>query len=365
VTRDRGFTLIELMIAGLLSAVVVFGAFLALTGLQRSGARQTEADEVVGRARVAMEIIARDVRSAGDSLDLLDTPCLDPADAHPDRTFQCPAILEPHPWRIVLARNAWTDHTGTKPALYRDDDLPPAANRVFATWPENVVLYQFVPYGTDPTTFTDGRIGYLGRIERVVNPFDFPRGTAAETARTTVLLENVLLDNRMREKPDGTEVDARYDHALFLFQVLTTKDKFVGDSAISGRNSSALDSAFLTPPMRFFPAEPPATLEKASPYMPDHPAEVVGLEKDATSHAALLATNSKGLRASEPESDLRLVLDRSLIRTVRIAFKVVGPERTDVTTGLDVDGEPANGTAPVYAFETTAELKALAQFTVP
>jgi type II secretory pathway pseudopilin PulG len=364
VRRDRGFTLLELILAGSLSAVVVFAGFVALTGLQRSGARQTEADEVVGRARLAMEIMSRDIRSAGDSLDLLDTPCIPAASAHADRTFQCPAILEPHPWRIAIARNAWTDSTGTGPGRYRDTDLPPDPTRLFDRWPENVVLYQFVPYQPGERTFSDGRHGYLGRIERVLNPFDFPRGTTSSTAQTTVLLENVLLDDRMREKPDGSDVDHRYDHALFLFQVLTTKDKFVGHPDISGRTTSAASNAFLTPPIRFFPATSPGDLVKTAPYMPDHEGEVVGVFKDTTARDGLLATGSKEMKASQPDSDLRLILDRSLIRTVRIAFKVVGPERPEQTTGLDVDtGRP--GTAVVYSFETTAELKPLAQYTVP
>lgn len=362
--REHGFTLIELMIAGVLSAVVVFGAFFALTGLQRSGARQTERDEVVSAARLAMELITRDIRSAGDSLDLLGTPCLPSTNAHPDRTFECPAILEPHPWRIALARNGWTDAAGTGPGRNRTTDLPPLSTRAFAKWPENVVMYRFVPYGDGSIrTFGDGRRGYLGRIERVLNPYDFPRGTTASSAQTTVLLENVLLDDRMREKPDGSAVDPRYDHALFMFQVLTTKDKFVG--ALSSRDTSAASDAFLTPPMRFFAPGSPGNLVKVAPYMPDHVADVVGLDTEATSNTSLLKTGSKGLKASVRDSDLRLVLDRSLIRTVRVAFKVVGPERTDDATGLDLDDNAANGTARVYAFESTAELKPLAQFTVP
>ncbi len=366
--RARGFTLIELMIAGVLSAIVVFAGFIALTGLQRSGARQTEADETVGRARLAMEIIARDIRSAGDSLDLLGTPCIDAAKAYPDRTFQCPAILEPHPWRIVIARNAWTDAAGTGPGRYLDTDRPPATTRLFHEWPENVVLYQFVTDQTGPKTFGDGRKGYLGRIERVLNPFGFKRGTVASLPQTTVLLENVLLDDRMREKPDGTDSDRRYHHSLFMYQVLTTSAYFVG--SLSTRDTSAAADAFLTPPLRFFAPGSAGSLNSAEPYLPDHDASIVGLDPyegaDPTPYTAgLLATGSKGFKASDPDSDLRLLLDRSLIRTVRIAFKVVGPERTDNTTGLDLDGNPANGRANVYAFETTAEIKPLAPFTVP
>lgn len=364
--RDRGFTLIELMIAGVLSAVVVMGGFIALTGLQRSGARQTEADEVVAGARLAMELIARDVRSAGDSLDLLGTPCLPTTDSHPDRTFQCPAILEPHPWRMIIARNAWTNAAGTGPASDRTTDIPPVSTREFGKWPENVVMYRFVPYGDGTQkTFGDGRHGYLGRIERVVNPFGFPRNTTASAAQITVLLDNVLLDDRMREKPDGTEVDHRYDFSLFLFQVLTTKDKFVG--SLSSRDTSAADDAFLTPPLRFFPPSSPGNLVTVSPYMPNRVAAIVGLDADTTSHEGLLkgAGVSKGMNPGQRDSDLRLILDRSEIRTVRIAFKVVGPERTDHTTGLDLDGNAANGRARVYAFESTAELKPLAPFTVP
>ncbi len=365
---NRGFTLIELMVAGVLSAVVVFGAFVALTSIQRSGLRQTESDAVVGEARLAMELIARDVRNAGDSLDLLPENCVG-AFAHATANYRCPAVLEPHPWRLALARNAWRSSSGAPQGRRRTDDLPPPTNRNFEDEPENVILYRFVPDGeVRDLTDSDGvtRQGVLGRIERVVNPYGFkrPAEASAAPAQVSVLLENVLLDNRMRINPaDPTEIDHRYDFSLFLYQVLTTAGEFAGDADLVGR-PTGLARAFLTPPLRFFPASLPAALNTAKPYAPDHAAEVVGLEKTTKSYEGLL-TGSTKMDASDPTSDLRLVLDRNRIRTVRIAFKVVGAEHPDVTDGLDLDGNPANGRARVWDFETVAEIKPLSLFTAP
>lgn len=365
--RDSGFTLVELMIAGLLSALVVFGGFVALSSVQRSSQRQTAADGLVSGGRLAMELMARDIRSAGDSLDLLPTPCLGTV-AHANRNFQCPAILEPHPWRVVIARNAW----GVGPDGIRGttDDVPDVTT-AFDRKPENVVAYEFQydsvyhPTGTIKT-FTDGRKGWLGRIVRIDNPFLFPGGEGTPT--TTVLLENVLLDDRMREGPNG-EVDRRYGLALFLYQLLTSSNELVGD--LSTRATTAGD-AFLTPPLRLFTTATPLAFRTDPPYMPDYPSarlEIVGLDdtpaSSTSSRTGLMRSSSQGMVASTKTSDLRLILDRNRIRTVRIAFKVVGHEQVGLTTGIDLDDNPATGLAPVFGFETTAEIKPLAHFLTP
>ena len=356
--NERGFTLLELMIAGSASVVVVLTAFVALSTLQRNAARQSEADQVVSEGRLALEVIARDIRGAGDALDLLPSFCVADADRHDDASFSCPAVLEPHPWRVVLARNAWNAAGGGRSRAEVGDDPPPLV-RAFTDEPENVVAYRFVQTREIPA-LADGtgatRHAYLGRIERVVNPYGFPVGSGAKPV-VTVLLENVLLDDRMRTNPAvETDVDHRYDHSLFMYQVLTTTGEFQG--AIAARTTST-GGPFLTPPLRFFPIGDPGDFRDESPWAQDFDAEVVGLEADATTYAGLLATGSAGMKASEKASDLRLLLDRNRIRAVRVAFKVVGPERIDVGDGLDIDPDHP-GLAPVYAFETTAEIKPLA-----
>jgi prepilin-type N-terminal cleavage/methylation domain-containing protein len=365
--RDRGFTLIELMIAGVLSAGVVFSGFLALSEIQRSSARQTEAQAIVGEARLALEVMAGDIRTAGDSLDLLPEDCLGDL-AHATAEARCPAVLEAHPWRLALARNAWRAKSGEPEGRRRTDDLPPPATRRFEHEPGNVVLYRFVPRG-EAAELTDGdgrtRQAVLGRIERVVNPYGFARPDETESPpRVTVLLDDVLLDDRMRVDPaDPDQVDHRYDHALFLYQVLTRQGEFTGDPDLVGR-ATGLDRTFLTPPLRFFPAAAPAELVTEPPYAPNHPAEVVGLEKTTKSYPGLLPGSDR-MNANDPGSDLRRILDRNRIRTVRIAFKVVGPEHPDVADGLDLDGNRRNGTARVWSFGTTVEIKPLSPNTTP
>lgn len=360
--NDRGFSLIELTIAGSASIVVVMTAFVALSALQRSGSRQAQAEEVVSGARLAMEVIARDIRSAGDALDLLPSTCLDAAH-HIDVTpmpFSCPVILEPHPWRIILARNAWTAADGTR-SIYEVDDEPPPDTRAFAEEAENVVMYRFIRKQALPT-LADGaggtRSAHLGRIERVVNPFSFPTGGVAAAPSVTVLLDNVLLDDRMRANPaDPTDIDHRYDHALFMYQVLTETGELLGPV---GDRVTATGGPYLTPPLRFFPIGPPAAQKNVSPWAADFAAQVVGLEADTTAHTGLLRTGSAGMLASNRDSDLRVILDRNRIRAVRVAFKVVGPERTDIVDGVDIDPS-VPGTARIYEFETSVEIKPLAQ----
>lgn len=70
VTRNRGVTLIELMIALVISAILVGGVYSLLITQQRVYVRQ---DQVVGAqqdARAALTILARDIRMAGMLTDM-------------------------------------------------------------------------------------------------------------------------------------------------------------------------------------------------------------------------------------------------------------------------------------------------------
>lgn len=357
---SRGFTLIELMVAVVCSSIVVAGAFVLLTNVQGAVARQNAANELVGQARVALEVIARDLRSAGDSLDLLPAACLG-AKAHADARGLCPAVLDAHPWRVAIARNAWVDANGDG-STFSKGDTPPPLGRAFGAEPQNAVAIRFVPNDDagEPKTFADGRKGVLGRIERVVNPFRFPAG--AGTEQVTVLLENVLLDDRMRTDPaDPEKSDARFDHALFMYRLMTESGELAGDEAITKRET-ALDDQFLSPPLRFFAPKPPSAYLTDAPFAPsDYEKAIVGLKDDGTEEAKLLAAGAGNLDPDDPASDLRFLLDRNRVRAVRVAFKVVDArERAGVSGGIDLDGDPANGTAAVFPFETTVELKVLA-----
>jgi prepilin-type N-terminal cleavage/methylation domain-containing protein len=348
VRGDAGFTLIELMIASTLSALVVFAAFISLTGVQVASATQNRTVDLVSQGRIALELIGKDVRGAGDSVNDLPAPCLG-ALADMDSEWGCPAVLEPHPWRVVLAKNAWAP--GADGILGTTDDVPDAST-AFDQKPANVVAYEFQPK-TELTEFADGRSGYIGRIVRIENPLRFPGGKGTST--TTVVLENVLLDDRMTVDPaaPGTG-DPRTAHALFLYGVLSnTPGEFTGDETFVNRTTRT--GSFLLPPVRFFtiPGTALPALPTTPPFRPDHDFEIVGLKADGTAQEAL-----------QPDVDnddaLAFVLARNRIRTVRVAFKVVGAEDDpSFTGGLDLDPDAA-GTAPLYPFEGTFELKVFA-----
>lgn len=376
--RSRGFTLLELMIAGTVSLVVVLGGFAALNSIQHASARQQEADEIVGAARVAMEVMARDLRTAGDSINRLPQACLGAAATFTPTLWNCAAVLDPHPWRVTIARNAWVDN-GTTPdaSRFSTNDTPPPAARLFDDDPENAVTFRFVPYAgwTVPKDIGHGRKGVLGRIERVGNPFSFKLGGVPQPPSVAVLLDNVVLDDAMRFNPaNAAEIDHRYDNALFMYQLLTKKGEFWGNAALVGRNTTAGDW-FLTPPMNLFkplnvPAAYPADVT-GPPYMPTtgYVQSGLGLNTDTTAvtsivKAPLAGTAPTGsMNAGVPASQLRYLLDRNRIRTVRVSFKVAAPrERRDVTDGFDLDNNPANGTAQLYSFETIVELKPLSRF---
>src|SRR5690606_13275053 len=150
-------------------------------------------------------LIGRDMRTAGDSVQFLPAHCLsDPATGtqtqSPGAPFGCPAIMEPHPWRLTMSRYVWEAGPDGIP-FTADDGLGVAP---FNATPVNVVSYQFVPQ----TKFVDGtHEGFIGQLQRVVNPFGF----AGQDPEVTILLDNVVVDNRMLVSPDGSDRDARRD----------------------------------------------------------------------------------------------------------------------------------------------------------
>ncbi|AKU91711.1 PilW family protein [Vulgatibacter incomptus] len=162
--RERGFSLIELMVAGTISLVVVAAAFAFITRASEASAAQERATELTSRGRIALDLIGRDIRSAGDSVQLLPDPCLGAG-----APFGCAAILEPHPWRITIARYAWG--AGPDGILGTADDVLPSGP--FAANGDNVVTYQFVPRTAGPVSLGGTRTGYVGRLERISNPFSF------------------------------------------------------------------------------------------------------------------------------------------------------------------------------------------------
>ena len=63
--RERGFTLIELMIAIVISSVIVVAGYTALTTTQRATISNERAVGTQQNIRVAMELLARDIKQAG------------------------------------------------------------------------------------------------------------------------------------------------------------------------------------------------------------------------------------------------------------------------------------------------------------
>jgi hypothetical protein len=95
----------------------------------------------------------------------------------------------------------------------------------------------------------------------------------------------------------------------------------------------------------------------------------MGLNTDTTALTSIVRSPLSGtaptgsMNPTVAASQLRYLLDRNRIRTVRVAFKVAAPrERANVREGIDLDGDPANGTAQLYSFETIVELKPLSRF---
>ena len=65
--RDRGFTLIELMIAMLLGLIVIAGVTSVFLAGQRSFRTNNALGEVESSSRIAFELMARDIREAGQT----------------------------------------------------------------------------------------------------------------------------------------------------------------------------------------------------------------------------------------------------------------------------------------------------------
>lgn len=342
--RSRGFTLLELLIAGTIAAIVALGGFLAMAHVQDAAADQRRISELVSEARLALELIGRDVRSAGDSLEMLPAHCLGGLEAA-GTPYLCAAVLDPHPWRLTLARNTW--EPGEDGVLSTMDDRAPQL--AFELNPANVVTYQFVPDGGVRSFGSGEHQGVVGRLERVVNPFQF----ANAPREVTVLLDRIVLDNRMRVNPaDPTQSDARYDYSLFMYQLLSVASgEYAGDEAYTKRTTR--HTSFLLPPVRFF--DPLGDYETyqdstpARPWLPDYDGpKIVGL-KGPTDQLLAAGTSF--------DEDLRYVLDYNRIRTVRVAFMVVDTrEDPELHDGIDLDPDHP-GTARVFPFETTVELK--------
>lgn len=349
----RGFTLVEVIIAAAISLFVVAGAFIAVGRAHQTSIAQDRAVDLASQARLVMELIGRDIRNAGDSVQFLPSHCLvnPTTGVHtqaPGAPFGCPAILEPHPWRLTMSRYMWDP--GADGIPYTADDQMGTA--VFSSNPDNVVSYQFVPR----QEWSDGsHRGYLGRLERVVNPYGF----AGQDPVKTILLDSVLVDNRMLVSPDGTERDERRDYSVFMYRILSvTSGEYSGHQAFTLRGTK--HGSFILPPMRFFafpdmgdiPSWEDNQLGLEPPYLPaDYTAEMVGLQPDASAVATLRA-DSAGF-----EDDLRYVLDFNRIRAVNVSFKVVEPrEDPDYLTGIDLDPDMP-GTARVIQVESTFELK--------
>jgi len=366
---DRGFTIIELVVAMTISFLVIVGAFVGLTSIQSEASRQRRSVEIVGPARQALDILARDIRMAGDSANLF-ADCI-VAFRNPLATLPCPAVLDAHPWRLTLARNAW----GLDETFTVEDELPVGAT--LESNPRNVVTWQFEP--TERRTVVHGgaeRDVVFGRLVRIQNPFGF----LDEEPQRAVVLDNVIVDDAMRVDPATGASDPRYDHAVFTFQLLGRETEYDGDDEIVDRVTSAKDltnlSLFLTPPVRFFDPldfvdglpEPSADLAYSADYGETavrglRKATASGLPADGAKLFAASIIDDEDVDAMDPtlpQSDLRRVLDQNRIRTVRVAFKVFDPrEERRRRDGLDLDGDPSNGTAEVFAFEAYVGLRVL------
>lgn len=340
---ERGFSLVELLVAGVVSTVVIGFAIVTIAQIQTATASQRKDIELASQGRVAMELMSRDVRAAGDAVQFLPYHCIGGSQS-PGTPDGCAAVLDPHPWRITLARNAWTTPPGVTPGTSADT----LSSAPFTDDPGNVVTYQFVPRDV----VLDGQ-GVLGHIERVRNPFGF----AGQAPQTSILLDNVLLDERMKLAPDGVDSDPIYDYSLFLYHLLSeTAGEYIGAASIVNRQTTTGDS-FLLPPVRFFalPAslgDPLPAIVTGPPYLGSYDFEFMGLDGEkAISTSPLRATHGSIAQ------DMRYILDYNRIRAVRIAFKVVEPhEDPAYHHGLDLNPS-APGTARIFSIESTVEIK--------
>ena len=339
---SRGFSMLELLVAGTVSTVVIGFAIMTIAQIQSASAAQRKDIELASQARLAMELMGRDIRGAADAVQFLPYHCIAGMQS-PGTPDGCSAILDPHPWRITIARNAWMTPAGETPGTEHDtiSSLP------FHQNPNNVISYQFVPR----RTVMNGT-GVIGHIERIVNPFGF----MGEEPQGTILLDNVLLDERMKLDPTGHDSDPAYDHALFLYQLLSVADEYVGDPEIVARVAGR--GSFLLPPMRFFaipnPLDTPlAPIVTNAPYLGDYPVDIIGLDP----HSALSPTTPLQSTLGSFEADMRYILDYNRIRAVRVAFKVIEPrEDRDYNAGIDLDHDTP-GTSRIFSIESVFEVK--------
>lgn len=327
--------------AGAISLVVVVSAFAALNRAQSTTTLQERSIELSSQGRLALDQIGRDIRSAGDSVQLLPAACLGAA-ASAAAPFGCPAILEAHPWRVVLARYMWD--SGADGIPFTTDDV--LTDNFFTDDPQNVVAYEFIP--RQQVSGPGGQAGFLGRIDRIVNPFEF-NGVAAQR---DLILDNVVVDNRMSVSPDGSEVDTRRNHALFMYRLLSIQSgEYQGNAAFTQRGTKV--GSFILPPARFYAIPGLGSAlpwVKNTPYLPNHTTQIVGLQADGAT--------VPGFRPGKTfAEDMRYILDFNRIRAVLVSFKIAEPrEDPDYLNGVDLD-PAAPGTARLVQLESTFELK--------
>lgn len=416
-----GFTLLELMIAGGLAGLIAVAAFAAVTNMQQATGAQMEATTVYSSGRFGLDMMVRDVRMAGDSSELFANYCIrNEGNRHTSTAYACPAILEAHPWRVVLTMNNWTpaasvagDEIGVR-SPFGAGATPPTRNSMLWDRPDNTVAYEFVPMRAGNTVVDldenlrvraptgagwFARRVIRGRIDRIVNPLALAADGTSDPLATppmrSVLVENVVLDNAMRcssNNPSNSttpaDCDPRADFALFSYRLLARDSTFL---EMKARTSAS--RMFLSPPLNFYPVGRPTT-QIGSPVlgsmtwgMPAAVAAVTGLKADTSGEIGDAdrlydkdAANLDGYTRESfddaagaaapfnPEvgnSIIRLIYDRQRIRAVRISFKVYsGREDPTYPLGLDLDGHEGPlplavgpGTSPLFHFESEAELK--------
>ena len=65
VSTERGMTLIEVMVASLVGVVVVAAGFVILTTTERATRANSQAVDTQQNVRLAMDLLARDIKTAG------------------------------------------------------------------------------------------------------------------------------------------------------------------------------------------------------------------------------------------------------------------------------------------------------------
>jgi prepilin-type N-terminal cleavage/methylation domain-containing protein len=394
---SRGFTLIEVMIAAALAAALAAAAFSAIAVVQNIAGTSARAASMGAEGRTGLDIMGRDIRNAGDSLQAGVANCLGAPgviQANAEGISQCPAVLEPHPWRLTLARYVWQDGDpangiGPDGSTFGMDDIPrDMVNAALNDNGNNVVSYEFVPDPAQdvPRPVTDysvtppqGRQAWFGRIDRVVNPFAFPIPGGNPITTRSVLIDNVELDDALivdaTTNPPTPNLDVA--NSLFTYQVAYRPGELA-----QGGNDPVVTGTLLSPPLRFFAvsaANQPRGFDTILGYafgggLPyagiGYDAEVAGfLPFDGAAEGPLLSAGiTSGVigNLGDPTSDVRYLIDRNRFRAVRVTFRV--HEGRDPTSGLpledpryrlglDVDGDIRTGTAHVVSFQATFAIK--------